>query len=733
MTPAAIGAPLDRVDGRLKVTGTAQYSAEIPMPGVAYGFMVLSTVASGRVAMIDDTRARQEPGVIAVMTSRNAPRIAASDPKGGNKPLTVLQDDTISYDRQPVAVVIADTFERAQHAASLVDVRYANVQKPQTLFAHATPYKPNAVHGKDADTLRGDAHAALAAATIRVDHTYTTPPEHHNPMEPHATTARWDGDTLTVYDASQGVFSAREKLATLFSLPPDNVRVIAKFIGGGFGSKGSTWPHTVLTVMAAKLTGRAVKMSLWRPQMWGSVGYRSPTSQRVAIGADAGGKIVSTIHETNSQTAQFDEFVESSGLLTTMLYTSPALLVSHRVTKLNVGLPTYMRAPGESSGSFALESAMDELAYAAKLDPIELRLRNYAETDQDAKLPYSSKSLRECYRAGAEAIGWSRRQPQPRSMRAGNMLVGLGMASATYPTNRSAASALARIDARGFAVVQSGGVDIGTGSYTSFSQVAASALGIPVDRITFGQGDTRMPKAPNAGGSQLTASVGSAVKLAGLDARNKVAALAFADPKSPLAGASLDAIDAADGRIFLKANPARGETYAAIIERNGGIAIEGKADAQPGDEKKNYSMHAFGAQFAEVHVDPDFGTVRVVKQIGAFGAGRILNAKLANSQFIGGMTMGLGMALFEETRRDDRTGRVMNANLGEYLVPVHADVPATRAILVEEDDPHVNEIGVKGIGEIGIVGAAAAIANAVYHATGKRIRDLPITPDKLIM
>jgi xanthine dehydrogenase YagR molybdenum-binding subunit len=728
-----IGAPLDRVDGRLKVTGAATYSAEWPMPGVAQGFLVLSTIASGRIVSIDTTRARREAGVIAVMTHLNAPRVdTAANEKGASKAPMLLQTDTIAYDRQPVAVVLADTFERAQYAASLVDVQYERL-KPQTVFADGTPYKPSAVHGKDADTMRGDARAAFGSAAVQIDNVYRTPPEHHNPMEPHATMARWDGDMLTVYDSSQGVFQARTQLAALFGVAPENVRVIAKFIGGGFGSKGSTWPHTVLAAMASKLIGRAVKLALWRPQMWGSVGYRSPTIQRVALGANHDGTLVSTIHEVQSQTSQIDEFVESSGVLTTFLYTSPALLVTHRLTRLNVGTPTYMRAPGESSGSFALESAMDELAYATHLDPIELRLRNYAETDQDAKLPFSSKSLRECYRAGAAAFAWNRRTAEPRSMRDGRLLVGIGMASATYPTNRSAASALARIDAQGNAVVQSGGVDIGTGAYTSFSQVASEALGIPVDRITFGLGDTRMPNAPNAGGSQLTASVGSAVRLAALDARNAVAQLAIADPQSPLHGAAVTAIDAGDGRLFLTADPSRGETYAAIIARNGGTPVEGKADAKPGAEKTEYSMHAFGAQFAEVRVDLDLGTIRVVRQLGAFAAGRILNAKLAHSQYIGGMTMGLGMALFEETRRDDRSGRVMNANLGEYLVPVHADVPATEAILVEEVDPHVNEIGTKGIGEIGIVGTAAAIANAVYHATGIRIRDLPITPDKLLV
>jgi xanthine dehydrogenase YagR molybdenum-binding subunit len=729
---ANIGAPLDRVDRRLKVTGAAKYSAEWPMPGVAHGFLVLSTIANGRIRSIDTARARREPGVIAVMTHQNAPRVVTADDKVGvDKAPLVLQSDEIAYDRQPVAVVLADTLERAQHAASLVDVRYES-ERPQTTFAMGTPYKPKEVHGKDADTQRGDALAALAAAPVRVDYVYTTPAEHHNPMEPHATIARWDGDTLTVYDATQGVFGTRTRLANMFGMPAENVRVIAKFIGGGFGGKGSAWPHTILAAMAAKLVGRAVKIVVWRPQMWGSVGYRSPTVQRVALGANADGTLVTTVHEVHSQTSQIDEFVEPSGLISTMLYASPALLVTHRLTKLNFGTPTYMRAPGESSGSFALESAMDELAYAVKLDPIELRLRNYAETDPDTRLPYSSKSLRECYRAGAAAFDWNRRTPVPRSMREGRMLVGIGMASSTYPTNRSAASAVARIDAQGNAVVQSGGVDIGTGSYTAFTQVAADALGIPVDRITFGLGDTRMPNAPNAGGSQLTASVGSAVKLAALDARKQVAQLAVADARSPLAGVAPQSIEAKDGRLFLASDPTRGETYAAIIARNGAATIEGRADAKPGDEKKQFAMHAFGAQFAEVRVDPELGMVRVVRQLGAFASGRILNAKLAHSQYIGGMTMGLGMALLEETRRDERSGRVMNANLAEYLVPVHADVPATDAILVEEVDPHVNEVGVKGIGEIGIVGAAAAIANAVYHATGKRIRDLPITPDKLL-
>lgn len=507
--------------------------------------------------------------------------------------------------------------------------------------------------------------------------------------------------------------------------------MITKFVGGAFGCKGSQWPHTILAAMAAKLTRRPVRIELWRPQMWGSIGYRPPTVQRVALGATRDGVLTSQVHEVVSQTSMFDEFIEPSGMLTTMLYASPALRVTHRLTRLNVGTPTYMRAPGESSGSFALESAMDELAYAAGLDPIELRLRNYAVVDPTKKIPFSSKSLRECYAAGAAAFDWKRRTNVPRSMRDGRHLIGLGMATAVYPTHRSPAAATARLAPDGSAVVRSGGVEIGTGAYTVFTQVAADSLGMPAARVRFELGDSTYPTAPVAGGSQLIASVGSAVKLAALDARNQVAALATAHPASPLHGMTVDALDARDGRLFVRSSPTRGETYAAILARSG-TAVEGRSDAAASADAKNYSMHAFGAQFAEVRVDPDLGEVRLVRQVAAFAAGRILNAKTARSQFLGGMVFGAGMALLEQTRSDERSGRVMNANLAEYLVPVNADIGAVEVVIVPEDDPHVNEIGVKGIGEIGIVGAAAAIANAVYHATGTRIRDLPIAPEKLL-
>ena len=704
---ALVGAPVERVDGRLKVTGAAKYSAEIAAPGLTYGVLVLSTAAAG-TAQIDADVARRAPGVIAVMTPQNAPRVDAGGKGGGDRTLMVLQDDIVRYDRQPLAVVIADTFERAADAAAMVRIRYS-AAPAATRFEAAPDYKP-ASGGRDVDKHKGDAAAALAQAAVKVDQTYVVPVEHHNPMEPHATLAQWDGDRLTVHDATQGVINARRKLAQTFGIPVTSVRVVSTFIGGGFGGKGSVWPHTVLAAMAAKFVKAPVKIVLSRPQMFGSVGFRPQTVQRVALGADRDGRLTAIVHETRAQTSVFDEFMAGTGAISAVLYATPNLTITHRLRRLNASTPTYMRAPGEACGSFALESAMDELAYATGVDPIELRLRNDTPVDADGK-PFSSRALREALRQGAERFGWSRRDPRPRSMRDGRLLVGMGVAGSTYPTHRSASSALVRVNADGTALVQSAGVDIGTGAYTVFTQIAAEQLGLPVEAVRIELGDSAFPAAPNAGGSQLTASAGSAIKLAALDARAKLLALARGDAGALLGGAG---------------------AIAALMRGAGVETIEGRADAKPAEGAQSYAMHAFGAQFAEVRVDPDLGTVRVARFVNAFGSGRILNEKTARSQYIGGAVWGIGMALLEHTRHDERSGRIMTANLAEYLVPVNADVPAIEPIIIAEDDPHVNEIGVKGIGEIGIVGAAAAIANAVYHATGTRVRDLPITPEKLL-
>jgi len=572
----------------------------------------------------------------------------------------------------------------------------------------------------------------LATAAVKVEQTYTTPVENHNPMEPHATTAVWQGDHLLLYDATQGVFGAKKKVAAVLGISPENVRIMSYFVGGGFGCKGSVWAHVVLAAMAARQVNRPVKLVLGRMQMFGPVGFRPETMQQVSLGATREGKLTALRHAGTSITSTFDEFIEPVAKTARMIYACPHIETSHRLVRLNVGTPTYMRAPGEASGSFALESAMDELAYALKIDPIELRLRNYAEVDPDKKLPWSSKSLRECYQQGAARFGWQKRNPTPRSMRDGDTLIGWGMATATYPTNRSPASAIAQIKADGTAVVRSGSQDIGTGTYTVMTQIAADALGMPIEKIQFELGDTNLPETPVSGGSQTAASVGSAVHLAGTAARSKLLQLALTDRASPLYGAAAEDVIAQNSGFTLKNKAAKAETYGAILARHGLKTIEARADAKPGEEKEKYSMHSFGAQFAEVRVNPASGEVRVSRWVGAFGVGRLLNAKTANSQLIGGIVYGIGMALMEHTVMDPNRGRVVNADLAEYHVPVNADVPPIDVIFVDEHDPHVNPIGVKGIGEIGITGTAAAIANAVYHATGQRIRDLPITLDKLL-
>ncbi len=734
-TTRIVGKPMNRVDGRLKVTGGALYSAEIPVANVVYGVTIQSTIAKGQITQIDTSVAERAAGVIAIITHLNAPKLYGQKAGGGDKNLLLLQDNIVHYSGQHIGVVVADTFERAADAASLVQVRYdkdkPNVEMEANL-AHAFPPSSKIPRNEPVDSTRGNLAQGLAAADTRIEQTYTTPVENHNPMEPHATTAVWEGDRLTLYDATQGVFQAQRKVAASLGIPPSNVRIISDFVGGGFGCKGSVWSHVVLAAIAARQVGRPVKLVLARTQMFGPVGFRPQTLQRVTLGATRSGKLTAIRHASTSQTSTFDEFVEPTAKTTRMLYACPNVETRHRLVRLDAGTPTFMRAPGEASGSFALESAMDELAYALQIDPVELRLRNYTDSDPDKNLPWSSKSLKECYRQGAERFGWARRDPKPRSMRDGKYLVGWGMATATYPTNRSPASAKVQLFANGTALVQSGSQDIGTGTYTVMTQVAADVLGLPVEKVRFELGNTEMPETPVSGGSQTAASVGSAVHLATAAARSKMVQLALADTASPLYGASEQDIAALEGRLFLKGKQSKGETYGSILARHGLKMVEARSDAKPGDEKEKFSMHSFGAQFAEVYVDPDLGEVRVTRWVGAFGAGRILNAKTARSQLLGGIVYGIGMALMEHTVMDPNLGRIVTADLAEYHVPVNADVPAIVAFFVDEHDPYVNPIGVKGIGEIGITGVAAAIANAVYHATGKRIRDLPITTDKLL-
>jgi xanthine dehydrogenase YagR molybdenum-binding subunit len=739
-----VGQPISRVDGVAKVTGRATYAAEFQLPDLAYGAIVQSTIPRGRITEIDTSRAERARGVLAVLTYENAPQLPYSrpkqvpvDPKVGGQ-LTMLQDDLIRHSGQHIGVVVAETFEQATHAADLVEVAYDSHPASVSVEA-ALPHAVNAIiesnfgSGVPAAYRRGHPPRALAAAPVKIDQTYTIARENHNPIEMHATVAAWDGDRLTLYDKTQWPQNVRSYVATTFGMEEEKIRVISPFVGGAFGSGLRVWPHVVLAAMAARQVGRPVKIVLNRRQMYTSVGARPYTIQRVALGAGRDGKLTATIHEAIAETSTYEEYTEQVLDATWMLYACDNVETLYRLARLDINTPTPMRGPGHVSGLYALESAMDELAVALEIDPIELRLRNHAEEDAHEGLPYSSKSLRACYEAGAERFGWDRRNPQPRSMRVDGQLVGYGMAGVTYPARRAPASASARILRDGTAVVRSATSDIGPGTYTSMTQVAAEALGLPVERVRFELGDSDMPMAPVHGGSMTMASVGPAVHEACIHARRQLLGLVRGDGNSPLQKADEDAVGFADGRIFLNGDPSAGESFAEILERHRLDGVEATAKAAPGDETSNFAMHSFGAVFAEVRVDPDFGTVRVKRLVGAYGIGRVINPKIARSQCIGGMVGGIGMALLEETRLDPRLGRVTNANLAEYLVPVHADIEHLDVIFVEEDDPHINPLGAKGVAEIAICGVAPAIANAVYHATGRRIRDLPITPERLLL
>ncbi len=728
-----IGAPVDRVDGRVKVTGAAPYSGDVDLPRLAHAVLVLSTVASGRITSLDTAAALQLPGVLAVMTHLNAWRLPQGGRAGVNPPagrvLTLLQDDVVHFNRQPAAVVVAETLDQAVGAAREVKVGYA--AEPATLdFADAKPnaHAPEKVNQEPTDSERGQ---IPAEAFARVEAVYTTPMEHHNPMEPHATVAQWQGDKLTLYDATQYISGCQSTIAKTLGIPKDNVRVICPYVGGGFGCKGSTWAHVPLAAMAARQVARPVKLVLERPQMFGPVGGRPRTEQHLMISADETRRLTGMRHDVFSHTSMIEDFTEPSALQTRMQYDCANVKTAHRLVRLSVGTPTFQRAPGEATGTFALESALDELAYRLKVDPLELRRRNEPPMDQDKRLPWSSRKLLECYAQGAEAFGWSSRNPEPGSMRAGRYKVGLGMATATYPANRSPAAASATLTTDGFLVVRSGTQELGTGMYTIMSQLAAETMGFPLERVRFELGDSRFPQAPVSGGSQGTASVAPAVQAAVSELRRKLVTLAVADSASPAFGAAAQDVVIEDASIGRRGQ-ARREPVVATLARSGAAALEADGAAKPGEEKQHYSMHSFGAVFAEVHVDPDLGIVRVPRIVARYDVGRLLNSKTGRSQLLGGVVMGVGMALMEESILDGRYGRIVNANLAEYHVPTNADIGLIDVGVVDDTDPYIDPLGARGIGEIGITGVAAAVANAVYHATAIRVRDLPITLDKLL-
>jgi xanthine dehydrogenase YagR molybdenum-binding subunit len=709
----AVGLPLDRVDGRLKVTGGARYAAEFNVPGMVYAVLIQSTIANGKIASIDTQPATSIPGVLAVISYQNLPAIPG--PKVGS-PRPPLLESVIRYSGQHVAVVVAETLELAQMAAELVKIAYES-EAPTVDLESETSHAVDP-YGRPMVSERGEAVPSMSKASKKVDQVYRTPVEHHNPMEPHATVATWDGDKLTIYDATQGVSGTAQTVAGALGISPTNVHVIDPFVGGGFGCKGMSWPHTSLAAIAAKFVSRPVKLELTRRNMFTSNGHRPETRQAIALGADDAGKLVAITHDHVNSVSETDQFVERTGLLSGMLYSCPNVHVTHKIAKLNIGPPTYMRAPGEASGSFGLETAMDELAWELGVDPIDLRLRNYAEKDESTNQPYSSKSLRECYVEGAKAFGWAHRSAKVGGMRRNGLLVGYGMATASYPANFQAASARVRLNGDGSVWVQCGTQDLGTGTYTILTQIAAEGLGVSVKKVRVEIGDNKLPKAPGSGGSCSAASAGSAVKVAAQGLRTKLAAIAEVPP---------EALDLSDSKAI------------ALVAKAGTGFVDFDASVRPGSERggpgstgKTYSMHSFGAQFCEVHIDEDLGTIRVARWVGAFGIGKVLNAKTLRSQLQGGIVFGIGMALMEEAVYDRNNGRIANSSLAEYHVPVNADVPSIEVIAVPEEDPWVSPVGAKGAGEIGITGAAAAIGNAVYHATGKRIRTLPITLDKLL-
>ncbi|TDD80193.1 xanthine dehydrogenase family protein molybdopterin-binding subunit [Actinomadura darangshiensis] len=680
----------DRLESREKVTGAAKYAFEYAVENAAYAAAVQASVGKGQVRSVDTEAALRLPGVLAVLSCENAPNLG--DVPDGE--LALFQSRTVSYRGQFVAAVVGETLETAREAARLVRIEYAEEEPDVRLRTdHPGLYKPDKVNPVfPSDTEQGKPEDAFRDSPLQVDVTYTTPAEHNNPMEPHTTIAQWNGDeTLTLYDSNQGASTVQSTIAQVFDLDPTQVHVVSPHVGGGFGSKGTPRPNVVLAAMAARAAGRPVKFAVPRQQMVATTGYRTPTIQRLRLGADADGRLNAILHEVSEQTSTVKEFAEQTATPTRVLYKAPHRRTSHRVVALDVPTPSWMRAPGETPGVYALESAMDELAVAAGIDPIELRIRNDTDHEPGSGLPFSSRNLVACLREGADRFGWAGRAPEPGVHWEGRKLVGMGVASSTYPAYQRPNKAMARAEHDGTFTVRIAAADIGTGARTALALIAAETLKEDLGNVKVEIGDSAFPRASVAGGSAGTASWGTAV---------------------------VRACEALRGKM------------------NGAVPPEGiEASADTGDELKardEYARHAFGAQFAEVEVDADTGEVRVRRMLGVFAAGRIINPKTARSQFIGGMTMGVGMALMEESVMDTEFGDYLNRDLAQYHVPACADVRDIDAVWVEESDPHLNPMGSKGIGEIGIVGAAAAVGNAVHHATGIRVRDLPITPARLL-
>jgi xanthine dehydrogenase YagR molybdenum-binding subunit len=734
----AVGQPISRVDGRLKVTGGARYTADIPLQAIVHAAMVYSTIANGRVAAIDSTAAEDAPGVLVVLTYKNMPRmnqLAWSHLRPQGQTYLPLQDDRIYYSGQPIALVVAATLDQATHAGTLIKVAYES--SSPAVFDRRTA-KEDAVEPPQRmwplSSSVGDADEAIARADVRIEQTYTLPDRHHNPMEPHVTLAVWDdAGTLTLYDSTQMVVGTRKLVSLVLGIAEDKINVVCEFLGGGFGGKSWSWPHTLLAAVAAKVVNRPVRLQLSRAQMYSMVGHQAATVQTIALGATRDGKLIGIRHDSVNPTSVFDDYVEYAAMVSRHLWrASGGIATSHKVVHVNRNSPVVLRAPMEAQGHFALESAMDELAYATGIDPVGLRLGNDTDTDPYSGRPFSTRALRECLTKGAARFGWDKRAPEPRSMRDGRYFIGQGVAAAIFTHWRWPGKARVTLNSDGSALVEAAAHDIGTGTYTVMAQVAADTLGLALDRVAVRLGDTRLPESHPAIGSSTVANATAAVMLAAKAAREKAMELALTGRDAPFAGAAPGDVIVGDGRLSL-VRMNQNITYAELLARNELSNLVGDGNYDPVEEIKGLkAIFSFSAVFAEVRVDPELGLVRLNRFVGAYDAGRIINPKTARSQAIGGIIWGAGQAMLEQSETDPASGQFINRNYSGYLVPTNADIPELDVLFVGGFDEEASPLGAKGLGELTAVSVAPAIANAVYHATGKRVRDLPITIEKLL-
>ncbi|MGT2468481.1 xanthine dehydrogenase family protein molybdopterin-binding subunit [Mesorhizobium atlanticum] len=747
----AVGGRLSRVDGPAKITGAAKYAFEQQLEGLTHAVLVGATIAAGKVSAIDTRAAETAPGVLAVLTPDTIMELKGASDWLGNPPSQPTYSPLVrevTFSGQHIAAVVAETFEQAVAAAALVKVWYDEAPAIVDLS------DGKAGDGIPIDAMTkewGDAQAAFAAAPVRICAAYNTPREYQAAMEPHGLIVRWEGDELTVWEPSQWLDGMARTYAEWFGVPFENVRLVSPYIGGGFGSKALALAHSAVAAAAARMLGRPVKLVLNRPQNFTSYGGRAATRQTVAIGADRDGRIQSIVHRGVNETAVDGMWVEPLGSVTSIMYATPNFSSKQNVVRVNTVVPGAKRAPGENPSAFGIECAIDELAYELGIDPLEMRLINYAEQDPHAKKAWSTRQLREAFAAGAEAFGWAKRSPEPRSMRDGHQLIGWGMAAGTYPVRRAHGEAVVKILADGSVVVESSSIDMGQGTYTILAQTAAETLGVSVENVSVKLGDSHFARAGVTGGSRLAGVMTGAVYKAAGQALDELIGLALSDPRSPFQKLQANTLQVRDGRI---ASP-RGEgpelSVAEFMAAVGREQIEAKGDTLPAsttpqERYANYttiarsiphtegdwSRHSWCAHFVEVRVDEDFGTVRVSRVVSALDSGRLYNPKLAESQWKGGIIMGIGQALLEEGIVDRRHGRIVNGNFADYMLPTNADIPDIQTISVGIPDPHSSALGGKGVGELAIVGIAPAIANAVFHATGKRVRDLPITLEKVI-